>query len=421
VASITAERRHLTYESARARILDAVRTLPPAILPLSEARGRALRQTLTAPHELPSFPNSSMDGYAVRVADLASASTESPIDLPVLDVQPAGHVTSRPLEPGVVFRIMTGAQIPEGADAVVPFEQTRRLEGPGATERVRFSHTPRTRENIRRAGEDIAAGEIALEEGRELTPYDLALLAALGIAHLAVGPAPKVAIISTGDELLAVEETLRPGTLRDSNIPLLAALLAEAGCAVFRSKRVGDDSAQVLASVRDALEGADVVITIGGISMGDFDPVKQSVSALGEVEWWRIAMKPGQSQAFGTPRGRLFFALPGNPASVACVFETLVRPALRKLQGFRVLNRPQLEVCVAEPMESRSGRTDFVRAKLERRSDVWWATAAGPQVSGHLTPQSRAHALVVIPENAPALAVGDRTHALLLRWPEDGS
>ena len=157
------------------------------------------------------------------------------------------------------------------------------------------------------------------------------------------------------------------------------------------------------------------------LAAGDFDPVKEALPEVGDIALWRVAMKPGRPQAFGTPRGRLFFGLPGNPASVACVFEALVRPALRKLQGFATLDRPRVPVRAAERIESRAGRTDFVRVTLERRDDAWWAIPAGDQVSGHLMPQSRAHALLVVPEEADALETGGRAEALLLRWPEDGA
>jgi molybdopterin molybdotransferase len=228
-----------------------------------------------------------------------------------------------------------------------------------------------------------------------------------------------VAILSAGDELLESHEALRPGAIRDANTPQLAALLEECGCRVTHLRRLRDDPAAVAAAIREALAAADVVLTIGGISAGDFDPVKQSLDSLEDIEHWRVAMRPGKPQAFGTPAGKLFFGLPGNPGSAACVFETLVRPALRKVQGFAVLDRPWLEVRAAVAIQSVVGRRDFVRAILGRRDEVWWAEPAGPQISGYLTPQSRAHALLVVPEEAGSLRPGDAALALLLRWPEE--
>jgi molybdopterin molybdotransferase len=416
--SIPAEQ--LTYREARERVLAAVRPLAAETIPVAECRGRALRRRVLAAHPLPPFRNSSMDGFAVRAADLARASGSSPVALPVVEVLPAGRTASRALAAGEAMRIMTGAMIPEGANAVIPVEDVETMRSPEGAERVRIARPARERENVREAGLDLAAGEAALEEGRELSAHDLALLVSLGEARIAVGPRVRTAVLSTGDELLEAEEPLRPGAIRDSNRPMLGALLEECGARVVSSRRLPDDPARVAENVGRALEVADVVVTVGGVSAGDFDPVKLALADVGEVALWRVAMKPGRPQAFGTPRGRLFFGLPGNPASVACVFEALVRPALRKLQGFASLDRPRLPVRAAVRIDSRVGRTDFVRVTLERRDDALWALPAGDQVSGHLTPQSRAHGLLVVPEEAKALEAGASAEVLLLRWPEAG-
>ena len=410
----TAEaRRDLSYREARERVLGAVRALAGERVPIEAARGRALLRAIVARHDLPPFRNASMDGVAVVFADLANASEAHPVFLPVVEVIAAGRVASRPLRPGEAMRIMTGAALPEGADAVVPVEELHAL--PGAPERVRIEHPAEPKRNVRDAGLDLRSGAEALTAGRELSPHDLGLLASLGEAELTVGRRPLVAVFSTGDELLAPAEAFRPGAIRDGNLPTLTALLEECGATVARARRLSDDPAQVAAAIRQALEAVDVVITIGGVSAGDFDPVKQSLPE--GVELWRVAMRPGRPQAFGAPAGRLFFGLPGNPASVACVFEALVRPALRKLQGFSVLERTRLTVRAAESFESRAGRTDFVRVTLESRDGAWWARSAGDQVSGHLTPQSRAHALLVVRDEQARLAEGDPADAILLRWP----
>jgi molybdopterin molybdotransferase len=410
--------RHLGYAEARARVLDGLAPLPSESCPLDDARGRALNVDVFAAHALPPFANSSMDGYALRAADLRLASEDNPLEMPVTFVIPAGHIATRRLVEGEAMRIMTGAMIPAGADAVLAFEDVERLETPGAPERVRIGRPAQPRENVREAGADLGAGECAVSRGRELSPHDLALLAALGVADVTVGARPEVILLSTGDELLDVTAPLVPGAIRDSNVPLLRALVAEAGGRVVRAVRIADDPGAVAAAIRSALSEADVVLTIGGVSAGDFDPVKLALEALGDVELWRVAMKPGRPQAFGTPGGRLFFGLPGNPASVSCVFEALVRPALRRLQGFTALDRPRIPVRAASPVESRAGRTDFVRVTLAWRDGEAWAMPAGAQISGHLTPQARAHALLVIPDSIPRLETGDRAEALLLRAPE---
>ncbi|MGH7730495.1 MAG: molybdopterin molybdotransferase MoeA [Candidatus Eiseniibacteriota bacterium] len=414
-----AERRPLRYAEARERVLAAARPLPAEQVPLAEALGRPLRDPVTARHPLPPFRNSAMDGIAVRSADLARASRATPVILTVIETVPAGRVATLAMGAGEAIRIMTGAMLPEGADAVVPVEEIEFLGGAGGEERVRVARPCQPGDHVREAGLDLAAGEVAIEAGRALTPHDLALLAALGVARPTVGRRPHAAVISTGDELVAPEAALAPGAIRDSNLPMLEALIAECGGRVVSAKRVGDDPALVGAQLRAALGSADVVITVGGVSAGDFDPVKGAIADLEGIELWRVAMRPGQPQAFGVPDGRLFFGLPGNPASVACVFEGLVRPALRKLQGFVALDRPRIRANAAVVIESREHRTDFVRVTLARRDGSWWATPVGAPVSGHLAPQSRAHALLVIPDDVRRLDPGEPALALLLRWPEE--
>jgi molybdopterin molybdotransferase len=408
--------RSLSYFEARERVLGAVRPGPVERVGLADACGRALRETLAAPHPLPPFDNASMDGWAARSADLASATAAAPVVLSMVEVVAAGHVPSRPLGPGEAMRIMTGAMMPQGADAVIPLEDAGALEAPA---RVRVVAPVARGDCVRPAASDLAAGATVLAAGHEISAHDLALLAALGFAEVPVGARPAVAILSTGDELLGPDEPLRPGAIRESNMAQLAALLEECGCTVAGRRRLPDDVAAVTAAIREALAIAQVVLTIGGVSAGDHDPVKLSLDAIGEVELWRVAMRPGKPQAFGTPGGRLFFGLPGNPGSVACVFETVVRPALRQLQGFAGLERPWLDVRAAVPFGSQAGRRDFLRVTLAQRDGGWWAAPAGPQISGYLTPQSRAHALLVVPEEAARLEPGDAARALLLRWPEE--
>ena len=421
MASSAAARRSLGYAEARERVLSAARPLPAEQVPLAEALGRPLHRPLVAPHALPPFRNSAMDGIAVRATDLARATSGVPIALRVTETVPAGATAGRPVGAGEAIRIMTGALLPYGADAVVPVEELTFERGADGLERARVSRAATAGENVRDAGRDLPAGATALEAGRALTPHDLALLAALGEARPMVGGRPRVAVITTGDELLTPDAALRPGAIRDSNLPMLVALLGECGARVVSTRHVADDAGLVGAEVRAGLTQAEAVITIGGVSAGDFDPVKQAIAQIEGVELWLVAMRPGRPQAFGAPGGRLFFGLPGNPASVACVFEALVRPALRKLQGFASLGRPTVTARAAVTIASRAGRTDLVRVTLERRDEAWWATPAGDQVSGHLTPQARAHALLVIPAEAERLAVSEPAQAWVLRWPEDAT
>lgn len=406
-----------TYAEAREAVLARATPLPAVELPLASALGRPLRQRIVARHALPPFRNSAMDGFAVRAADTANASTGAPRRLPVSQVLAAGHAPRGPLIPGTAARIMTGAMLPDGADAVAPFEDVTR-SGTAGDEVVSLTRPVVVGDHVRAAGADVAEGEAVLEAGATLGPHALGLLAALGETRVRVGPVPRVAVLSTGDELLDVGAPLSPGRIRDSNSVALAALCAEAGAEVVVVERLPDDGPRLARRLEQVLALADVTLTIGGVSVGDFDPVQQIVSAHPALELWRVAMRPGRPQAFGAPaEGRLYFGLPGNPASVACVFEVLVRPALRAMQGFAELDRPRAPVRLAAAVASREGRTDFVRCTLAWRDGRLWATPAGAQVSGHLAPQARADSLVLVPEAAAGLAEGAEAEALLWRLP----
>jgi molybdopterin molybdotransferase len=408
--------RSLSFAEARARVQRAVAPLAPESIAVEQARGRALREDVIAPHPLPPFDNSAMDGFAVRAQDLAAATPPRPVVLTVGAVIPAGARGAPPIVSGQAARIMTGAPLPRGADAVVPFEECERA--PGDAECARFTAAVAPGAHVRRAGADLEAGTQALAAGRELSAHDVALLVALGRARVDVGPRPRAAVVSTGDELLDAGAPLRPGAIYDSNAPMLRTLLEEAGCEVVSVERASDAPGAAMRSILLGLDHTDVTLSIGGVSAGDFDPVKSDLDELPEAELWRVAMKPGRPQAFAVRDGKLFFGLPGNPASVACVFETLVRPALRRLQGFAVVDRPRVRVRAAARIESRRGRTDFIRARLTWRDGAWWAEPCGPQISGHLTPQAWAHALLVVPAAAEALEAGEPAGAILLRWPQ---
>jgi len=280
----------LTYAEARERVLAAVRPLPPERAPLEDCSGRALREPLVADHALPPFRNTAMDGFAVRSADLAAASEGHPVSLRVVEVLPAGRAPARALAPGEAARIMTGAMLPEGADAIVPFEDAAR-SGAGDGERCEVRRAAVAGEHVRDAGVDVARGETVLPAGRQLSPQDLALAAALGHPKLAVSPRIRVALFSTGDELLDVDEPLRPGAIRDSNLLMMALLLRASGGVLTLAERLPDDVAHVTARVRDALAASDVVLTIGGVSAGDFDPVREALARPRSTPAWRA--RPG--------------------------------------------------------------------------------------------------------------------------------
>lgn len=406
----------LSFAQARARVQAAVRVLPAEAVSLREAVGRALREDLRAPHALPPFRNSAMDGYAVRSIDVAHASAGQPVTLVVREVLAAGATSAHVLAPNEAARIMTGAMPPEGADAVIAFEDCTRT-GHGVDERCVVHAPAPAGQHLREAGADLAAGVVALAAGTRLDARRLALPAALGATTVRVGRRPRVAVLSTGDELLDLGAPLRPGAVRDSNGTMLAQLVEDAGAQCTTLARLPDDPARVEQGLRAALAAHDVVLTIGGVSAGDFDPVKLAIESLDGLERWRVAMRPGRPQAFGRHHEALFFGLPGNPASVVCVFETLVRPALLAMQGFGELDRPRVPVRAGTTIASRVGRTDFVRVTLAWHDGGLVASPTGAQVSGHLTPQAHAHALLVVPESAESLAEGDPAEAIIWSCP----
>lgn len=412
MASTGGEPRALSFAEAYARVMDGVAPRGSERVPLRQALGRALAEDVRAAHPLPPFDNTAVDGFAVRAADLAGASVETPVALRVRGTFGAGRAPAG-IGMGESVRIMTGSAIPAGADAVLPVED---VLWDGA-EAARVSSATPPGANIRRAGEDLARGSVALRAGRTLGIFDLALLGALGETRPAVTLRPRVAVISTGDELIPADSPLEPGKIRDTNRPMLEAMAEAAGCTVVTSAHVGDRPADAAAALRDAFAQADAVLTIGGISAGDFEPVKQSLGEFHGIERWRVAMRPGRPQAHGHVNGRFFHALPGNPASVAVVFDTLVRPALLRMGGHAEFERPRLQVRVAEDFPSRAAVTDFARARIRPEGDGWAALPAGSPVSGHLAPQSWANGLLVIPHGVERVAAGERAEFIVWRWP----
>jgi molybdopterin molybdotransferase len=397
-------RRAISFDDARATILVAAssRVMPTELVPLDDSLRRTLREDLIAEEPNPRFANSAMDGYAVRSADIASV----PVSLRVLEVVPAGRVPSCSVGPGEAIKVMTGAPIPQGADVVVPVERT---SSSGADSVSVLASLP-AGEHVRPAGEDFAAGEKLVSSGRVIDPGVIAILAALGHPTAEVSLLPRVAIISTGDELVSPGDALAPGQIRDSNSHTIRAMIRAAGCEPGPCWRVLDDADAVAKAVRLVVEHCEVIITLGGISAGDFDPVKQALSSMGEIELWKVAMKPGSPQAFGTVEGKLFFGLPGNPVSSAVVFEVLVRPALATLLGRPQVDRPVVNAIMDTSAGSTVGRRDFLRvalAKPENPSDVLRARVHRSQSSGSLGSFASSDGLAIILEDIAEVSVGE--------------
>jgi molybdopterin molybdotransferase len=395
-----------------ARVLDSIGSLDPIQQPLLDAQGLLLAEEIIADGPLPSFDNSAMDGYAVRAVDLKHASADKPVVLPVVGDVVAGSRAVSGMGPGLCMRIMTGAPIPPGADAVIPLEDTDR-----GVAKVAILRSARTGECVRRAGEDLAAGAIALGPGAALGPQQIALLAAVGHDRVLVRPRPRVVVISTGSELVEVGRRPTFGEISDSNSYMLAAAARDAGADAFRVGIVPDDHAKLLDTLDSQLSRADLIITSGGVSMGAYDVVKEALSQLGTVEFTRIAMQPGMPQGFGhLGRDRTpIFCLPGNPVSSLVSFEVFVRPAIRKLLGKRNVQRQTIQAIALERMESPEGKRQFRRGLLHREPDGRYSVSL---VGGHgshlIAAMAAANCLVVVEEDVTEVVPGSRVTVLPL-------
>ncbi len=372
-------------------VLGAVAPLPPEKVSLLEARGRVLAEDVRAPRDLPPRDNSAMDGYAFRRAALGPG----PARLRIVGAVMAGGVPPAALAAGEAVRIMTGAPIPEGADAVVPLEEVA-VEG----EWVRVAAPPEVGDNVRPAGEDVRGGALVLPRGTAVRAPEVGMLASLGRSFVLVCQRPRVAILATGDEIADLDAPTEGGRIYNSNSYGLAAQVWEAG-GVPLVLGIGRDDPEGLAEMLERAATADAVLTTGGVSVGDHDYVRPALAAAGvAVRFWKVAMKPGKPLVFGM-RGRVpFFGLPGNPVSALVGFEQFVRPALRRLQGHRLLFRPVLTARLASgagPVRGRSGRTDFIRCRLERQGSEFRVVSVKEQGSGILRTLVESNALLLLP------------------------
>lgn len=368
------------------------------------ALGLALAQDVVAPLSLPVFDNSAMDGYAVRAEDISTATADNPVNLPVAEDIPAGRTDLLTLTPRTAHRIMTGAPVPQGADAVVPVESTD-----GGTDTVGISAAVRPGQHIRRAGEDVSAGTVVLRTGAVLTPAALGLVAALGIDRLPVLPRQRVLVISTGSELVAPGTTLAPGQIYESNGVMVAAAVREAGAEVAGVATCGDDVDQFRAILHEYRGRADLVITSGGVSAGAYEVVKDAFSPDHDasVEFVKVAMQPGMPQGAGTlPDGRSIITLPGNPVSALVSFEVFIRPALRTAMGLPQPDRPRRTAVLAESVNSPGGKRQFRRGVYNPADET--VTSYGPPASHHLRWLATANCLLDIPAEVTALEAGEQ-------------
>jgi molybdopterin molybdotransferase len=400
-----------TVDEHLAAVLGPLGPLQPIEVNLLDAHGCVLAEDVVAPRPLPGFDNASMDGYAVRYADVGGATPHTPAVLPVVGDIAAGSTAAYSVNSGLCVRIMTGAPMPPGADCVVPVEWTD-----GGTSRVRIDYAPQLGQHIRRAGEDVMAGETVLTAGTSLGAPQIGLLAAVGRARAVVRPRPRVVIFSTGSELVDAGVDPGPAQLNESNSYTLAAATREAGAIAYRVGIVPDDRTKLVQLIEDQLVRADLVVTTGGVSAGAYDIVKEVLSRLGTVEFTKVAMQPGMPQGFGTigPDATPIFTLPGNPVSAYVSFEVFVRPAIRRMLGVKPMYRPLVRATLAQPIVKREGKRAYVRARIEVSEGTYLVTPVGGMGSHLVADLALANALVVVPERVGDVPAGATVSVMML-------
>jgi molybdopterin molybdotransferase len=397
-----------SVEAYQSVILSTVVPLAPTSLELAAAEGCVLAEDVTAAVALPSFDNSSMDGYAVMAEDVAGATQDAPATLRVTGEIAAGDTGVYALAPGAAIKIMTGAQLPAGAEAVVPVELTD-----GGISSVRVYEAAGPGSNIRRAGSDAAEGETLLTAGTRMRPMQIAVAASAGRKTVSVRPRPRVVVLSTGDELTEPGTPLVPGRIWDSNSYMIAAAAREAGAVAYRHSVVPDDPAGVLPALEEQLIRADLLITTGGVSMGgEHDVVKEALRELGTVTFRKVAMQPGMPQGFGViGEDKIpIFTLPGNPVSAYVSFQIFVRPALAALQGTGDLALTRVQATLSSPARSPHGRRSYLRGVLDGSK----VTPLSGQGSHQIASLGRANALIIVPEWETQLPEGDTVDVLVL-------
>ena len=400
----------LSVEDARQRILTRFALLGEEAVALDQSHDRILATAITAGFNLPPFANSSMDGFAVRGTETVGASTSAPLRLRVSAHIPAGTVSGEVMQSGEAARIMTGAPLPFGADAVVPFED---VTDDGASVVLRAPVRPGA--CIRPSGQDITEGTAVLPPGTAIGSREVAVLAALGYSHVPVRRRPMVAVMATGSELVAPGVPLRPGQIYNSNSPMLLAAITEAG-AVSRPLTTTTDDAEAIGRELMSAGDSDLLLTSGGASVGDFDYMTDVVGSTGDLHFWRVRVRPGKPLLFGTVGSTPIIALPGNPTSAMVTFELFVRPAIRLMLGASA-QRPRIQAVVTERMENRGGRRTYARVVVRQNGTHFNASLSGPQDSAMVLPLARSDGLLEIPEDVEELVPGDSATVHLWRLP----
>ena len=399
----------LTVEEALNKILSHVEPLGSEKVSILEALGRIITENINAPHDIPPLDNSAMDGYALKSEDIQKASLENRVRLEVIEDLPAGFISKKVIQRGQAIRIMTGAPIPGGADAVIPVEDTERGDGFALI----FNSVP-PGENIRKAGEDVKKGDRIISAGDLVRPAEIGMMASVGRSFVSVYQRPLVAILCTGEELVDVDGTLDEGKIISSNSYTLAAQVKDCGAIPVQIGIAKDQKEDIENKLQQGLR-ADVIISSAGISVGDYDFVKDVLKNMGmEMVFWRVAMQPGKPFAFGTIRGKPVFGLPGNPVSSMVSFEQFVRPSLLKMMGHHQLFRPVIEAILKEEIRKKAGRRQFVRASVSLKENQYVVTTTGEQGSGILKSMVKANGLIMIPEDSEIVRAGEKVKVQLL-------
>lgn len=399
----------ISVHDALTMILETVTPLASERIGLLEAVGRVLAEKIRSEREVPPFANSAMDGYAVRWDDVQDTNADLPVTLSVLEVIQAGMVPTQAVTPGTTSKIMTGAVIPPGADTVIRVEDAEEHDG-----QVWIKRSERAGNNVRASGEDIHRGQVVLEKGRVLRPADIGLLASVGRSLVLVHQHPRVAILSTGNELAEIDEALRPGQIVNSNAYILAAAVREAGGIPVPLAIARDTLDEIRAALGEAVRH-DVVLSTGGVSVGDFDFVKEAMDELGMHRlFWQVAQRPGKPLTFGLLRERPYFGLPGNPVSALVCFYLYVRPALRRMMGYGKLFFPIVSATVTHDIPKAKGLTEFVRCRLSHRNGHYEVHSTGSQSSGVLSSLSLGEGLIIGSAELPLLPKGLTVKVIVL-------
>jgi molybdopterin molybdotransferase len=417
----------ITVEQALEKILENVTVLGAEDAPILNCLGQALAEDVYAEINIPPLDNSAMDGFAVRAADTLGASPESPRTLRVIDTVIAGAVSRATVVPGTAARIMTGAPLPKGADAVVKFESTDQSQRDADAAEVAIMAEVPVGLEIRRVGEDIAKGSLVLKKGTAIRPAEVGVLASLGRSTVKVIRRPVVAVLATGDELMDIAKPLAEGKIYNSNSYSLAALVLRYGGIPRILGIAADIEDSLLNRLRLGLE-ADMLVTSGGVSLGDYDIVRDVLAKEGEVIFWGVRQRPGKPLTFGLLKTMAegggvkkipFFGMAGNPVSAMINFELFARPAMLKMMGRRNLAKPVIEATIEEPIQNSDGRRIFARAVVEKRDGGYFARLTGNQSSGVLTSMVVANGLVIVPEDKPGVNKGDSVQVIMLDWGEE--